>query len=248
MIDVLGWQRHIVYPGVVDFLDSLKQNKNVGLRHFPGNEETLYARLSHDPELEQVFQRAMASLSSANNKHLIEATDVSAIHHLVDAGGGDGTNAIAITRNNPHLKATVFDIPSVCERAKKVIASSPVADRVSTLPGDLFTDEFPKGTDGILFSHMLIIWSPEKNVLLLKRAYDALPKGGHVFVFTMMANDDGTGPISSALGSVYFMSVATGKGMLYSWSEQEGFLQKAGFKKIERFVFPNAHGLLTGVK
>ena len=63
MVDVLGWQHHIVYPAEIDFVDALKTNSNVGLRHFPGDEDNLYARIAHDPELEKVFHDAMSSLS-----------------------------------------------------------------------------------------------------------------------------------------------------------------------------------------
>ena len=33
---VLGWQAHIVYPGLQDFLESLRAGSNVALRRFPG--------------------------------------------------------------------------------------------------------------------------------------------------------------------------------------------------------------------
>ena len=34
---ILGWQAHIVYPGMMDFIASLKENRNVGLGRFPGS-------------------------------------------------------------------------------------------------------------------------------------------------------------------------------------------------------------------
>lgn len=248
IIDVLGWQYHIVYPGVVDFIESLKANTNVGLRHFKGSEPTLYQRLTHQPELEKVFQQAMNSLSAANNRRLANHAELTTVKHLVDAGGGNGTNAIALCSKNPQLKVTVFDSPSVCELAKRNIESTPHRERISLYPGDLFSSPFPPGIDAVLLSHMLTIWSPEKNVVLLRRIYDALPVGGHVMVFNMMSNDSGDGPISCALGSVYFMTIATGEGMLYSWSEQESFLKKAGFQIESRQSLPGDHGLLIGVK
>lgn len=248
LIDVLGWQYHIVYPGIVDFTESLKANKNIGLRHFQGSENNLYARLAHDPKLENIFQKAMSSLSRANNRNLVANADLSQTTHLVDAGGGDATNAITLCQKNPHLKVTVFDSASVCELAQKNIDQAKMSDRIFTHPGNLFENPFPQDMDCVLLSHMLTIWSPEKNTSLLRRAYEALPKGGKVLVFNMMTNDDGYGPISCTLGSVYFLSIATGQGMLYSWKDQEGFLKDAGFKNISRQVLPNDHGLLIGYK
>lgn len=248
MIDVLGWQHHIVYPAQIDFVESLKQHTNVGLRHFPGDEDNLYARLAHDPKLEQVFQNAMSSLSNSANQLLAERVDFSDITNLVDAGGGKATNAIALIESNPHLNVTVFDSPTVCELAKKNAADHGLADKIFTHPGNFFVTDFPENIDAIIYSHMLTIWSPEKNTALLKRSYDALPKGGKLYIFNMMANDDGVGPIASALGSPYFLAIATGKGMLYSWKDYETFLADAGFKQTERHELPRHHGVIVGIK
>lgn len=248
MIDVLGWQYHIVYPGEMDFLDSLKANSNIGLRNFKGDEDNLYARLSHTPELEKIFHDAMRSLSSSANKLLAAHADLSDIKHLVDAGGGNAENAITLAKANPHLKITIFDAPTVCKRAEENIIDAGLTDRIDTHPGNFFETEFPSGIDCIFFGHMMTIWSPEKDTALLKRAYKALPTNGKVIIFNMMAHDDDTGPMTAALGSPYFLTIATGQGMMYSWSDYERFLSNAGFKQTLRQTLPRDHGVLIGVK
>jgi L-tyrosine C(3)-methyltransferase len=45
---VMGWQRHIVYEGELEFVQALKENRNVGLEKFPGEGENLYQRLRSD--------------------------------------------------------------------------------------------------------------------------------------------------------------------------------------------------------
>ncbi len=247
-VDVLGWQNYIVYPGEMDFVESLRTNSNVGLKRFPGNENNLYARLAHDPKLEKVFQDAMSSLSNTANSYLAGQVDLSGINHLVDAGGGNGTNGIRLARANPHLKVTIFDAPTVCKIAEKNIEAAGLAGRVDTYPGDFFQRDFPKDIDCILFAHMLTIWSPEKDTALLKRAYDALPEGGQVIIFNMMGRDDETGPMTTALGSPYFLSIATGEGMLYTWKEFESFLAEAGFTQTKRIELPTDHCVLIGIK
>lgn len=246
---VLGWQAHIVYPGLIDFLESLRQHRNVGLRQFPGRGETLYERLVSHPELERVFQDAMSGLSRQANAHLLSTVDLTPYRHLVDMGGGNGTNAIAIAKKFPHLRVTVFDSKSVCEIAATNIAAAELEDRVDTHPGELFADPFPAGADVFLFSHMFTIWSLEKNRALLAKTYAALPPGGSVLVFNMMGRDDDTGPVSTALGSPYFLAIATGEGMLYSWQDHEQQIRAAGFAKIARVDgLPLDHGLLVGTK
>jgi cyclopropane fatty-acyl-phospholipid synthase-like methyltransferase len=248
MVDILGWQAHIVYPGEMDFLESLRRNTNVGLSRFPGNETNLYQRLAHDPVLEKVFHRAMSSLSRSANAMLAKSVDFKGISQLTDAGGGDGTNAIALARAHPNLRIAVFDAPSVCQLAQRNFENAGLADRLRAHPGNLFATPFPSGTDCILFAHMMTIWSLEKDTVLLTRAYEALPAGGRVIIFNMMGNDDEDGPLATALGSPYFLSIATGEGMLYSWREYETCLSKAGFKQTQRLALPRNHGVLVGIK
>ncbi len=64
----------------------------------------------------------------------------------------------------------------------------------------------------------------------------------------MMQHDNETGPISAAVGSPYFLSLATGLGMLYTWREYEAWMRKEGFISIERHRLLHDHGLIIGVK
>lgn len=248
IVNVLGWQYHIVYRAEMDFLESLRANRNIGLRSFPGSEDNLYARLSHDPDLEKIFHDGMASISNATNRLLAENLDLRQLRHLVDAGGGDGTNAIRLAKAHPHLKVTVFDRTSVCDLARKNISKAGLEGRIGAFPGDFFVDDFPYGIDCILFAHIFTIWSLERDAMLLKRAHAALPKGGKVIIFNTMGWDDETGPISAALGSVYFMTIATGQGRIHTWKEYETCLQEAGFTSFQRITVGYDHGILIGTK
>ena len=249
IIPILGWQHHIVYKGLFDFTESLKTDTNVGLRNFPGDGITLYERLVSHPETEQIFQNAMSALSKQANEDFLAVVDFQGIKHLVDVGGGNGTNAIAIANRNQNLKLTVFDSESVCNIARENIKSNGLSDRVDTYNGDLFTTPFPKGVDAFLFSHMFTIWAPEKNKEILDKTYNALPKGGKVFIFNMMGNDDESGPMSTALGSPYFHAIATGEGMLYTWADYERWLTESGFSSFRRYEgLPMDHGLFVAIK
>jgi hypothetical protein len=247
---ILGWQAHIVYPGMQDFVASLKQNRNVGLGRFAGTESTLYQRLTHDKPLQKIFHDAMSSLSKQANSFLPAAMDFGKYKLVVDAGGGDGTNALAIASRYPAVKTCVFDSAPVCEYAKQNIQQAGMADRVFTWTGNFFNDPLPPETDCVVYCHILTIWSMEHNRVLLKRAFDELPTGGAVVIFNMMGADDDSGPLSAALGSPYFLAIATGEGMLHSWKDYEAALQDAGFKQTIRLDqgLPLDHGILVGVK
>lgn len=248
IIDVVRWQHHINYKAMFHFEDAIRANSNVGLSVFAGTEPTLYQRLVHDPRLEGIFQDAMRGISVQANQTIALNLDLSRTKHLVDVGGGNGTNIMTLAGKYPHLRATVFDSPTVCEIAKKRIEDARMSDRLGVAPGDCFVDPFPATADCILFAHFFTIWSESENRQLLKKCYDSLPSGGAVVIFNMMQRDSEDGPHSAAMGSPYFLTLATGKGMLYTWNEYMQWMKDAGFATVTRQVLPRDHGLITARK
>lgn len=248
LIPVVRWEHHIVYKAMFHFLEALKVNRNVGLKEFQGEELTLYERLSHDPERERIFQEAMSTLSKQANLDLARLVDFSRFRHLVDVGGGDGTNLILLARQYPRLHGMVFDLPSAIQIAEENIRRAGLFDRLKTFSGDCFKDPYPKGADVFLFAHFLTIWSEEKDRLLLKKAFEALSGGGSVILFNTMQNDDETGPFPAAMTSPYFLTLATGEGMLYTWAEYEAWMREAGFSSVRRIWLPRYHGVIMGTK
>jgi molybdopterin/thiamine biosynthesis adenylyltransferase len=248
VISIIRWQHHINYRPMYRFYDAIKANRNVGLDEYEGNESTLYERLAHKPELEAIFQEAMEGISVQANAMFSRFVDLSNVRHLVDVGGGNGTNAMALAAKYTHLRADVFDSPSVCRIARAHIEQAGLSARVGAVEGDCFNDPFPRDADCFLFSHFLTIWSEDENRYLLRKAFDALPVGGRVMVFNMMQHDSETGPLSAAMGSPYFLTLATGKGMLYCWREYESWIKQAGFATVKRQRLPRDHGVLIGIK
>ena len=241
-------QHRVYYKGIYWMLEAVREFKNVGLKEFAGDESTLYERLVHEPEVEKIFQESMQEMSLQANAQMASVVDLKGVRHLVDVGGGDGTNIIALARRWPQLRAAVFDSPTVCEIARKNIAARGLADRLNAVPGGCFTDPFPKDADCLMFGHFFTIWGEDKNRELLKKCYESLPSGGRVIIFNMMQHDDETGPMSAAVGSPYFLTIATGVGMLYTWREYESWMRDAGFQTVRRRRLPHDHGLITGTK
>lgn len=242
------WQNHINYRAMGHFFEALTLNRNVGLMEIPGSEATLYQRLAHNPKLEKLFQDAMQEISAQSNGLLTRFVDFSSIRFLVDVGGGNATNIIRIASAFPHLRACVFDFPTVCDLARHNIAEHGLGERLSAVAGNIFETPLPAGADCILFCHFFTIWSGEENRRLLQRAYDALPKGGRAMIFNMMQNNNRRGPASAAVGSPYFLTLATGRGMLYCWDDYKQFFHEAGFADVQSIRLPRDHGVIVGIK
>jgi predicted O-methyltransferase YrrM len=245
VLSYVDFEHDIIYKPMHHLYEAIKEYRNVGLEEFPGNEPTLYERLARQPALEHIFQQAMQDLSVQSNQDLARFFDFSTVQHVVDVGGGDGTNAIALASQWPHLTVTVFDSPSVCEIAQRNIKNKGFAERILTLSGDCFHDKFPTNADCFLFGHFFTIWSKEKDIELLQKSYEALPDGGRVILYNMMQDDSEDGPWSAAMGSPYFLALASGEGMLYTWKEYEDWMRTVGFSKVKRFKLPRHQGVVT---
>jgi hypothetical protein len=246
-VHVIRWQARIVYQGVDEYVRALRENRNVGLERFSGPGATLYERLVAHPDLEKIFQDAMASMPS--NAFLADHIPLDGLRHLCDCGGGNGRNALDLAGRHRDLRVTVFDQPSVCAKARANIAASGLGARVSTHEGNFLTDAFPPGIDGILYSHIGSIWSKQTNVAVFRRAREALAPGGRLFIYNMVANDAHSGPLSVTCGSVYFHALATGEGFMHSQSEYGAMLLEAGFGTVSTVSgLPVSHALVVGTK
>lgn len=247
--DILGWQDKIVYPAIVDFIEALKTGTNVGIKHFPGHGSSLYERLSSDKQLEAIFQKAMSGLSRKAHGAFYEKLDLQGKKTIMDVGGGDGSNLKALLEKYPDKTGIIFDLPSVCQLAEKNIANWGLSDRLKTFSGNLFQDDFPKNVDVILFCHIFTIWSDDKIVGILKKCHQSLAKGGQVVVFNMLSNDNEYGPISCALGSPYFLTIATGEGKLHTVTEIKSWFNQIGFSNVEyQGGLPIDHGIIIATK
>ena len=174
--------------------------------------------------------------------------DFSQVRRLIDVGGGNGESAIILARKWGALRITIFDLPSVCSAARVQVTSAHLDDRIDTFAGDCFVEEFPADGDGVLFNHFLEIWSQERILHLLEKAYRVLPHQGQIFLVNLIQADDQTGPAEAAYTSAYFHALASGEGMVYTFNEYERWLREAGFRVCERKKLTKLHGFVKGIK
>ncbi|MGW5049916.1 methyltransferase [Actinokineospora sp. NPDC004072] len=248
--DIVDFEAQLVYLPLSDLVESLRTDTNAGLQRFAGTGDDLYHRLPETPHLEALFYRCMRSWSRLSNPVLVAKADLTGVRRVLDVGGGDGVNAIALAKANPGVRFTVVDLPGAVEIARGKVADAGLADRIDVAPLDIFNDPYPPGHDAVLFANQLVIWSPEQNVALLRRAHDALPEGGRVMVFNVMSDDSGDGPLYSALDNAYFATLTAPRSMIYPWAAYEGWLREAGFGAVRRAPGDTwtPHGVISGVK
>jgi SAM-dependent methyltransferase len=169
---------------------------------------------------------------------------------VLDLGGGAGGNALALASAHPGLTITLLDLETVAGLARDRIAAAGLSERVHTLAGDLFTSPYPDGCDCVLLANQIVIWSPEENRRLIRRAYEALPPGGRLVAFSAYVDESLDGPLYAALDNVYFATLPTAHSRLYPPSACIGWASEAGFGEASFFRGRGwtPHGAVVAVK
>ena len=205
-----------------------------------------FAALYADPAKLREFLRAMSGVSRGANITIANQFPWSKYQSCADIGTAQGDLVMQITRANPHLRGIGFDLPEVGPIFEEYIAAKGLADRVSFSGGSFFTDELPKA-DVLLFGHILHDWDLETKLMLLRKAYAALPEGGAVIVYDSIIDDERKQNAFGLLMSLN-MLIETPGGFDYTGADCIGWMQQVGFKdcRVEHLVGPDS--MVIGIK
>ena len=156
---------------------------------------------------------------------------------LLDVGGGEGAFVEAAARRAPGLALTVFDLPSVAERARARFAALGLAQRVTVIGGDILRDRLPEGADVATLVRVLHDHDDESARAILAAVRDALPQSGTLVVAEPMAGARGAEPMGDAYFGFYLL--AMGRGRPRTPQEIVGLLAQSGFGRARRLWTPS---------
>lgn len=194
-----------------------------GVKKTPGTFE--------NPEDQKAFIGAMHVAGQSRAAAILQAVSPGPARRLLDVGGASGTYTIAFLKASPEMTATLFDLPHVIDMARERIAEAGLMDRVTLTAGDLYTDALPADHDLAWVSAIIHMNSPEQNMALFAKVYDALAPGGRIIIRDYVMNPDHTAPESGALFAIN-MLVGTPGGGTYNYGEIQSALAGAGFGNI----------------
>lgn len=188
-----------------------------------------------DPKGARILTEALRGRAQHVAPFLADAVDLSGAKVLADVGGGSGIYSAMLLLKNPELRIIFVERPAVIEVAREYFDSYGVADRVSYLPGNMFTLKPPK-VDAVLISNVLHDWDEDEAGQLVSHWSQGLNPGGQMLIHDAFLNPvDLThdcpipaGPKEIAAYS-WALFCAT-KGRAYSVSEFQQMVTQAGLE------------------
>lgn len=218
-----------LYPFWANLTEALQTGKpqNETKHGGAGVFEELYSK----PERLEQFMDAMAGISVGNFQALADKFDFSRYNTLADIGGAAATLSMMVARKHPHIKITSADLPPATAIAAKKIEVAGLSDRISAVDIDFFKDALPKA-DVITMGMILHDWNLENKMMLIRKAYDALPEGG-AFIVVETLIDNARRENAFGLMMSLNMLVEFGEAFDYSGADYDGWCREAGFKRTE---------------
>jgi len=177
------------------------------------------------------FLEAMTGFQAGNFIQLAEKFDFSKYKTVSDVGGALALLSRLVASHHEHLHFTSFDLPPVAPHAQKHIDTAGMTSRISVVAGDFFVDDLPKA-DVVTMGNVLHDWNLEKKMILIKKAYDALPEGGAFIAIENLIDDARRENVFGLLMSLN-MLIEVGDAFDYTGADFRGWCSEVGFKRFE---------------
>jgi O-methyltransferase/methyltransferase family protein len=192
---------------------------------------SLFEGVYADPQGLEVFLAGMSGVQLGAFHALVRAVDFSDHSTFCDVGGADGTLAAILATAQPHLTGAVFDLPPVVPIAESKLSRAAVADRVTAVAGDFFTDELPPA-DVYIMGNVLHDWDEQQKQALIDKAYAGLPSGGMLIAIENVIDDARRVNTFGLLMSLNMLIELPG-GFDYTGAQFDRWARTAGFARTE---------------
>jgi len=179
--------------------------------------ESVY-QLIQDPVEAEIFSSSQHQASMGPAVVVSRLVDFGGRRKLLDVAGGTGAFSIQLCRQNPDLRATIIDFPSVIEVARRFVGETGLAERIEFVSGNALQVSWPDEQDVVLMSYLLSAVSGDELERLLDLATAALAPGGMILIHDFMLDPNRRGPRESAL---WLVSNLAGRPDTISFSDAE---------------------------
>ncbi len=184
-----------------------------------------------NPEMGANVLAVLDRIGRGGGINLAKYLQLDGVEHLVDIGGGAGTNAIAFCQEYPHLKATVFDLPQTLRVTERYIKEAGLESRITLKPGNFNTESLGGPYDVALMSDILHYQDHHINGALVEKVFAHLTPKGRLVIKDRFLDPDRTSPAWTTAFAVHIM-VNTEHGDCFTTQEAMDWMTTAGFHSV----------------
>lgn len=198
-----------------------------------------------DATFQRIFPRAMTARSLSWARAMARTFPWERYRTFVDVGTAQGALPVQVALVHPHITGIGFDLPALQPAFEAYVASFGLADRLRFVPGSFLTDALPSA-EVLVLAGVLHGWGDDQKRILLRRAYDALPRDG-VLIVREIFIDEERRQAPALLFSLH-MLLDTDAGRAFTANELRAWMADTAFRDIrfEPLVGPTA--MMVGVK
>jgi len=203
---------------------------------------TLYA----DPKRLEGFLKAMTGLSIGSARAIAKKFPWKHYHTYMDVGCAQGGVAVEIALAHRHLTGLGMDLPVVQPIFEAYAKARGVDGRLRFVAGDFFKTPLPQA-DVIIMGHILHDWNLEEKMMLLHKAYEALPPKGALIVHEALIDDARKTNAFGLLMSLN-MLIETHGGFDFTGADCRKWMKEAGFARTRVAPLAGPDGMVIGFK
>jgi hypothetical protein len=205
----------------------------------------MFEWLGEHPEDERLFSESMSTFSGLEIGSILSSYDFVQHASVVDVGGAHGDLLEALLRAQTHMSGTLFDTPSVIERAATLTRAEGLAGRWSLAGGDFF-ESVPPGKDLYVLKHILHDWDDEQALRILRNIEIAMPRDGRLLIAEQGIAPPGV-PNPGKLLDVVMLSLLE-SGRERSAEDFAALMARAGLELERAIPTPGPITLFVGAK
>jgi hypothetical protein len=230
-----NFTKDVCYQGLERLIESLEQEKPVGLEHFTEEYSTIYPFLSKLPNKareswfafdhfysDHVFASAIPMLFAEGS-----------VKSIYDIGGNTGRFSIEATTFDKEVDVTIIDLPEQCALAMQHIIANGLEDRIHTFPVNILENniKLPNKADLWWMSQFLDCFSEKQIADIIALVYKSMKPGAKLVINELFGDrqKNDVAKLVIEANSLYFTALANGVSRFYHADTFIEILEKTGF-------------------